>query len=321
MAQTKNQFGEQIEATRKQSSDTLVQMRNQQQKQLEGERLAANRLTTELRDKSHDSYQAMQVDGEKRRNQLDKNQSQQLKLSRERFLETNEKVEKEYSNETQRVQSEGEDEINSRKTEIGHDLKKQDDLYKTETKARRELAQKDEKKANAELRAKIDERAKLQDATLKAQQHDFDTKRNRNEDTNKTSLQNQREKYAQALYAQQREYDGKYDKIQAREEDPFYALQSFDAHLEDHDDHYIVRAQVPPHEREKVDIRVQDGKVAFSASRQIEQKRDDEGVKVASNSYQTWRQDIPLRMPIHRDAVTKTISPEGEIVVRIPKKF
>jgi HSP20 family molecular chaperone IbpA len=149
---------------------------------------------------------------------------------------------------------------------------------------------------------------------LKQQQGDFEKKRARNEDTNKTSLQNQREKYAKALYQQQRENDGKYNKVAAREDDPFYSLQSFEAKLEEHDDHYVVRAQVPPHERDRVDIRVKDGKVALSASRQMEEKRDNEGVKVSSSAFQTWRQDIPLKMPIYREAVTKTIEPEDSMV-------
>ena len=155
----------------------------------------------------------------------------------------------------------------------------------------------------------------------KEQQGDFEVRRTKNDEVHKDSLFNQREKYARALYQQQREFDSKFDKVSARKDDPFYSVQSFDAKLEDHDDHYVVRAQVPAHEREHVDIRVKDGKVALSASRQIAQKRDDEGVKIASSSYQTWRQDIPLKAAIYREGVTKTIEPDGSIVVKIPKRI
>lgn len=321
VAQTKTQTDEQLEATRRQGTEALTEMRRDHQKQLEAERLGSNRAVTELRSKSHDSIEQMRIDAEKRRTSLDSSQSEQLRLSRERFLDTNEKVQKEYSAETQRVQSEGEFEIESRKTNIRGDLKKQDEVYKSEKKTRAEIAERDEKRANFELRKKIDEREKLHEATLKEQHQDFETRMKRDDQTNKSSLMNQKEKYAQALYRQQREFDGKFDKVAARQDDPFYSVQSFDARLEDHDDHYVVRAQVPPHERDKVDIRVKDGKVALSASRQIEQKRSDEGVKVASSSYQTWRQELPLKMPIYREGVTKTIDPDGSIVVKIPKKI
>ncbi len=321
VAQTKTQTTEQLEATRRQGSETLVQMRHEQQKQLEGERLSANRTVGQMRDKNHASIDQMRIDGEKRRNSLDSSQAEQLQKSRERFLETNEKVQKEYSNETQRVQSEGEAEIDSRKTGIRVDLKKQDEEYKTEKKTREEAAFKAEKRAHVELREKISERERLHEATLKEQQGDFETRRTRNDVTHKDSLGNQRNKYSQALYQQQREFDGKFSKVSDRKDDPFYSLQSFDARLEDNADHYVVRAQVPAHERDHVDIRVKDGKVALSASRQMEEKRNDEGVKVASSAYQTWRQEIPLKMPIYREGVTKSIDPDGSIVVKIPKKI
>ncbi len=243
-----------------------------------------------------------------------------MKTSRERYLTTNEKVQTEYSNETQRIQRDGDLQVEAKKTNIRQNLSQQDATYKAESEERARLAHQREKDEVTLLQSKMENREKLHDATLKEQENDFQTRLSKTDTVNKSTLGHQREKYLRALYQQQKEFDSKFGRVDARKEDPFYRLQTFEAQLEESPDRYTIYAKVPAHERDKVDIRVKDGKAWLSATRQFSDKRDAEGTKATMSTYQTWRQEFPLRFPVVRNSVKKEIDEDGNITITIPKR-
>lgn len=317
---TKSQSQATLEEIKKRGAQEQVETRDDQRKRLEAERLAGNRAFLEVRTQSKRAYDQTYSEGEKRRTGLDQKQSQDLQSSRERYLTTNEKVQNEYSKETQRIQREGDLEVESRKATIRQNLQHQDSIYKSEAEQRAQSAQQRENEETKLLRTKMENREKLHDATLKDQEADFHTRLAKTDAVNRSTLGNQRERYLRALYEQQKEFDAKFGRVEARQDDPFYRLQSFEAKLQESNDSYTIYAKVPPHEREKVDIRVKDGKAWLSATRQFSDKRDGEGTKASISTYQTWRQEFPLRLPVIRDGVRKEIDEHGNITVTIPKR-
>jgi HSP20 family molecular chaperone IbpA len=309
-----------IEEIKKRGAQAQVETKEEQRKRLEAERLEGNRAFLEVREQAKRAYDKTFSEGEKRRTGLDQKQSQELQTSRERYLTTNEKVQNEYSKETQRIQREGDLEVEAKKARIRQNLQQQDATFKSASEERAQLAHQREKEETTLLRAKMENRDKLHDATIKEQESDFQTRLAKTDSVNRSTLGNQREKYLRALYEQQKEFDAKYGRVEARKEDPFYRLQSFEAKIQEADDRYTIYAKVPPHEREKVDIRVKDGKAWLSATRQFSDKRDEEGAKSSMSAYQTWRQEFPLRMPVIRDGVRKEIDNDGNITITIPKR-
>jgi len=299
---------------------TQVEAQEDQRKRLEAERLEGNRAFLKVRDQSKRAYDQTYTEGEKRRTGLDQKQSQELQTSRDRYLTTNEKVQNEYSKETQRIQREGDLEVEAKKSTIRQTLQQQDSTFKSASEQRAQLAHQREKEEVTLLRAKVENREKLHDATLKEQESDFHTRLAKTDSVNRSTLGHQREKYLRALYEQQKEFDAKYGRIETRKEDPFYRLQSFEAKLQESNDRYTIYAKVPAHERDKVDIRVKDGKAWLSATRQFSDKRDTEGAKASMSTYQTWRQEFPLRLPVIRDGVRKEVDENGNITITIPKR-
>jgi hypothetical protein len=305
---------------RKQSSETESRLRTNNQKRLEEERLGSNRNIVEMRSQAQNAISQLRSETEKRRSELEEKQSRELSESRARYLKTNEKTQAEYSAESQRIQKEGDQAVETSKTNARKNLQKQDEFFQAETSERARMNEELTKRDQAKLREILDEREKRNKSTLNQQQTDFQNRFKKNEAEHRSSLGNQREQYLKALYKQQREFDAKIGEVKTREDDPFYRLQTFEARLSENENGYTIHAKVPAHERDKVDIRVKDDRAWLSATRQFSDKQEDAGISASTNSYQTWRQEFTLKQPILRDAVFKKIDDDGSITITIPKK-
>lgn len=309
-----------LDETRRQANSRLTLMRADQQKQIEGERAEGNRALNDLRTQSQIAYKQTRDQGELRRGQLEVDQDTKLRESREQYLKTNEETNIEYSKETQRIQKLGEMEIENRKHRNEEQLAQQEHAFKAESQARIDEQRALEAKDQAILKAKAADRDRLHEALLQELDKDFQKRYVRADDVNKSSLQNQREQYLRALYRQQQEFGARFDKVESRQDDPFYKLQSFEARLEEGEGSYTIRARIPPHERDRVEIRVKDGRAVLSASRQHEEKLGEKGNQASSHTMQTWRQEFALKLPVYRDGVIKEVLDDGSITVTIPKK-
>jgi HSP20 family molecular chaperone IbpA len=100
--------------------------------------------------------------------------------------------------------------------------------------------------------------------------------------------------------------------------DPFYHLTHTKAQVEETDSHYIVRADVPEHEKDNVKILVKDDKVIVNGQRRFEDRVKDENSQIATNSYQTYREIIPLEHPVREKHIHQSWK-DGVLTLRIPK--
>ncbi len=107
-------------------------------------------------------------------------------------------------------------------------------------------------------------------------------------------------------------------KNQDKQADSFYNFVHADSKIEETPTHYFVSSRVPEHEKENVKMHVSDGKVVVQGARRFEDKIDTGEGKLATNSYQTFREELPLERPVHEKLVERTYE-NGVLTLKIPK--
>ena len=107
-------------------------------------------------------------------------------------------------------------------------------------------------------------------------------------------------------------------KHRERLADPFYQIRHAEATLKETDDHYIVEAKVPEHEKDNVKLWVKDDKVVVQGNRMFADNVAAEDVKLETNSYQTFRQEIPLSHPVREKFATR-VWENGVLKLKVPK--
>jgi HSP20 family molecular chaperone IbpA len=130
-----------------------------------------------------------------------------------------------------------------------------------------------------------------------------------------------REKHAQLVNAILRQkkstlqHAGKYlDRAQ----DPFYNLASPSTKLHELPNYYVIETQVPEHERDNFDIRVKGDKAIVTGKRAYADEVKDPDRNISTNSYQTFREEIPLAKPVVPKLAEKVYE-NGVLRVKVPK--
>ena len=107
----------------------------------------------------------------------------------------------------------------------------------------------------------------------------------------------------------------KYDN---KESDPFYKTKFFENNLTETPTHYMFQVEIPEHEKENIDVRVQDKMITLSGLRQHKESFEAEGQRFRSNSNESFYQEIPLENTVktkdiktwYEDGIFKVIAPK-----------
>jgi len=110
----------------------------------------------------------------------------------------------------------------------------------------------------------------------------------------------------------------KVEQYNEKKDDPFYKVEDRNTRLTENSKEYVIEARVPEHEKDAIKIKVSNDKVVVAGSRSFKDKVDHEDRKLSTQSYQSFREEIPLEYPVVTEAVTQTR--DGDILrVTIPK--
>ena len=271
--------------------------------------------------KYHEAATVEQRAGEDRLTDLKKSNQEQLEKMRLGDLERNRRIHDEYSGETQRIQKEGEINIKGRQENFETLRKKQAESNQQRLQSMEENYNKEELELRKETELRMQHLAGKLDENLKQQRSDFKERFEVNDKTFKGSLQNQKEGYLKALYRQKQKFDARFSESRDRADDSFYRLKDFDAQLDENPNSYVLKAKVAPYEKNSVDIIVKDNRITLSGRRAFADSfTDDAGDRSTTNSYQTYRQDFKLDIPVDGHLAVRKIEDDGSITVIAPKK-
>ena len=142
--------------------------------------------------------------------------------------------------------------------------------------------------------------------------------RAKNQKAFEESVRMQKENYAHSLLKEKAEVLRDVGKFSKKQDDPFYRMAQVQGSLTESDSHYIVKAEVPEHEKENIKVTVKDDKVIVQGSRRFKDAIDQETSKISTENYQSFREVIPLEHPV-KDKFTSRHWADGILTVKIPK--
>jgi len=132
------------------------------------------------------------------------------------------------------------------------------------------------------------------------------------------SLRAQDRVFNRELLKQKLDWAEKLEPYESKKEDPFYKLIDRKSELEEKDGSYILRAYVPLYDKKSIQINVQPDKVSVQGQRTFKDESLDQGRKVSSQQFQSFREEFPFEHPIIEKAIIQ--ERDGDFVtVTIPK--
>lgn len=112
----------------------------------------------------------------------------------------------------------------------------------------------------------------------------------------------------------------KLDAYESRQKDPFYQLIDMGIDVEEKEGFYRITARVPEHEQKNISISVKGNNVVLAGHRRSEEKQELEpGRQMATASFQSFHESIPLTAPIEAKALQREFDGET-LIVTVPKK-
>ncbi|HVK62692.1 MAG TPA: Hsp20 family protein, partial [Bdellovibrionales bacterium] len=272
-----------------------------------------------VRQKVKDSVTTEEMEGKRRLEQYNSGLKKQIEENRNRAVALNEKVQAEYSMETQRIEEEGTQDIQGRQNKFEASRREQEQANHD----RLQQIQKDqfdrEVRSRKEHEGRVNHTIKQLDDTMKQERQNFAKDFDREAQIQKDTLISHKETYLKELFKQKRDFDKRMGLEKSRGDDPFYRLKNFEAKIHEGSDHYELKARVAPHEKDSVDIIIKDDKIVLSARRSYQDANELDGIKTATNNYQTYRQEFALASPIDAKRVVKKVADDGTITAIIPK--
>jgi HSP20 family molecular chaperone IbpA len=308
------------EEAKGQAAFRLAQLRRDNDVKLKHEREQDNEAFLRVHQKAHDDVQKEQQLGQTRLSTVVEENQHKMEADRARSISTNEKLQREYTGETQRVEMDGKRDVSERTEKFNRVVIEQKEQQKAEIKNLAEGEEAKKEVVRAEGESQIKETVTKLGERLHTKTDQFNKQFAAEETANRSSLNNQKEVFLKEQYKQRRAQEGSVAIDDSRKGDDFYRPKSFDADLTEHEDSYVLKAKVPAHEKDNVEVRVKEGKVTISSARAFQDSIKDGDSRMETSSHQTYRQEIALPKPADAKRVITSIRDDGSITAIIPKK-
>ena len=105
---------------------------------------------------------------------------------------------------------------------------------------------------------------------------------------------------------------------ETRDTDEFYKIQDRGSQMNEGSDGYTIEAYSPEYEKDQVRVTVHNNKAVVSGNRKFQDTTQDEGKKISTNNYQTFREEFQFATPVAADSMTQERS--GDYIrVFVPK--
>jgi HSP20 family protein len=271
-----------------------------------------------LKAKTHETLEQERNLSEKRIRETKSGNQAQLKLERDRFAATENKMMEDHSKELKRLEDETRAEMNGSRSKLEQDKKIQEEEFNRQTqqlKERHEL----QRKNLIQIQLKERETAELaHQQRLGGQLERFEEKFSKNDQMARSAYTNQAVNLSKELYNQKNKFIKLADKYKDKDGDPFYQIRDSRTKLSESGNAYVFEARIPEHEKGNVDVRVKNNKIILSGNRSFNDQISEGGRTVQTNNVQTYHEHYDIPMRVKENEVVKTYE-DGVLKVVIPK--
>ena len=104
-----------------------------------------------------------------------------------------------------------------------------------------------------------------------------------------------------------------------RSNDPFYRSMDLQTRVEETGEAYVIRAKVPPHERDHLSVTIQGNQLVLSGQRRNTERFESEaGHKSQTSSFQSYTETVPLPHPVDAKSLYREFDGDDFVVI-VPK--
>jgi HSP20 family molecular chaperone IbpA len=296
----------------------LDHQRGNQSKQLEFDRAEFSKNEANLRDHAHKQLIDEQINDNEKFAKVKKQNEVDVTRTREKGTKNMEQVRGYYDKNIARIEKTGDAKVHEQNEIQEKRLREQDQEHKAVLQKVRgehedELATDDQ---TFHKQATNNKESYRQSLTEQRKQYDIAFKKNL--EAFQAQVHNQHDLFTESVAKEKRKVIDDVGKYNNRNGDPFYRLADPKASVQETPTHYVIKTKVPEHEKDNVKVTVHEDKVIVHGARQFADNVEDTDGKIATNSYQTYRQEIPLDHPVVEKAAHREWK-DGILTVRIPK--
>ena len=241
-----------------------------------------------------------------------------IETSRDQGVRNLQKTQDTYAHEVKRAHQFGETQVKRQKTHHEQQVQYLNESYESELKKKEKHSLQEEIKALELHQQKLEQQKKYFDRELINQEIQFKDAYASNAIQNERALSEQRALLVKSLEKDKKEVMGSVGQYQDKSHDPFYRINETPTRFSDFENYYLIETEIPEHEKDNIDVRVQKNQVLITGSRKYEDRLSEDERKLETNSFQTYREQIRLDHPVNEKAIHKKFE-DGVLKVMIPK--
>jgi HSP20 family molecular chaperone IbpA/F0F1-type ATP synthase membrane subunit b/b' len=303
--ETQRRRQEQLDNARENSKEKMAEIENSQHDKVEKIRAQANNDIQSVKQRYNKELHGTQEFTEKRLGTIRENNDQAVKHELENGRTVQEKLRENQKKDFETVATTGKKRIETNQQIQETKLQRQDADYAKRFERQEKQWESREKGVNETFQNRITHSKAAYEQQIKDQHERFDSVYSKNESANRDSLRIQNHNLLKEQVELKKKFFKESQQYAGKEDDPFYKLQERGNRLRENPDFYIVEAYVPEHEKDSIKINIRDDKASISGKRAFKDQIQEEGRKLSTNSYQSFREDFDFEKPVITEGMTR----------------
>lgn len=305
VAETRTRRQIQLDEARENSKNKINEITENQQHKVDQVRARSNEELQTVKDKYNKELHSTQEFTDKRLTQIKDSNEMSVKHEMEKGRQVQEKLGNNLRKEYDFVDQTGKQRISERRDVQETQYNRQESDYDKRFHKQQEHWDAREKGQTEQYANRIAHSKKAYENQLKDQHDRFDSIYQKNNDANRESLNIQNRNLLKEQVELKKKFFKENEKFAGKEDDPFYKLQDRGNRLRENSDFYIIEAYVPHHEKDNVKVTIKDGTAAISGKRAFKDELEEDGRKLSTSSYQTFREEFSFDKPVITEGMTR----------------
>ena len=153
---------------------------------------------------------------------------------------------------------------------------------------------------------------------MKSQHRRFESTYSKNDNANQEQLRIQSRNYAKQLAEEKKKFVQEVQNYEGKSDDPFYRVMDRGSQMKETSSYYVLEAYVPEHEKNNVQVTIQNDKATISGQRSFQDKLAEDDKKISTNTFQTFKEEFEFNQPVIADGMARERSGDY-IIVTVPK--